>query len=82
MTDKAPELSVKDYVLFGLFFFLPNFAKPNFTMAFGPMLVIVLLADFLKVRTKDAFLRVFRFGMCAVLTLFLLLWQVYYDCGD
>lgn len=75
MTENASELSVKDYVLFGLCLFLANYAKPNFTMAFGPMFVIVLLVDFLKRRTKEAFFQTFRFAICALPTLILLLWQ-------
>ena len=67
-------INMKYCVMFSLFLLLSNLSKPNFIIVFAPVMLFVLIYDFIKTRTKS-FRNAFIFGMCIVVTLFVLVIQ-------
>lgn len=64
----------KDAVAFIVLLTLVNYAKPNFIIAFAPMMLIYLIADFIKGRGKGT-VQMIKFGMCVIASLWVLLVQ-------
>lgn len=64
----------KDAIAFIILLTLVNYAKPNFIIAFAPMMLIYLIADFIKGRGKGT-VQMIKFGMCVIASLWVLLIQ-------
>ena len=60
--------------LFSLFLFLTNFSKPSFVIAFAPVMLLVLIKDFVKTKTKS-FKNAFVFGVCVLFACTILIFQ-------
>ena len=71
----------KDYTLFTICLIMVNLSKPNFILSFAPMMLLVLIFDFIKYRGKN-FLYVVRFGICVLISLSVVLVQTSKVYGD
>jgi hypothetical protein len=60
-------LNLKDCILFSIFLLLTNLSKPNFLLAFAPVMLWVLIYDFVASRGKT-FKNAFLFGLCVLIT--------------
>ena len=65
---------IKAYVVFTIFLSLTNFAKPNFFLGFAPMMLAVLIYDFIKSRGKQL-KNIIMFGCCVLLSMPVLFMQ-------
>lgn len=77
-------ISIKEAALFTLLLVLVNYAKPNFIIAFAPMMLIFLMNDFIRLRGKKT-IQMIKFGVCVLLSLWVLVFQyqiLYPDGGD
>lgn len=61
-------VSVKDAILFAGLLTVTNYAKPNFIIAFAPMMLIYLIIDFVRTRGKSC-LQNIKFGVCVLASL-------------
>ena len=68
------KISVGYYIVFLILLALTNFAKPNFSMAFAPIMLLVLLWDFCATKAKS-FLNALLFGVCVLISFFPILFQ-------
>lgn len=68
------KIGVKDCVLFTIFLILVNLSKPNFIIAFSPIMLIMLICDFIRSKGKT-FKNAFFFGCCVLISCFVLLYQ-------
>lgn len=83
-TNYLKKIEWKDAIAFIILLTLVNYAKPNFIIAFAPMMLIYLIADFIKGRGKGT-VQMIKFGMCVIASLWVLLVQmklVYPSDGD
>ncbi len=64
----------KDCLLFTVMLSLTNLSKPNMFLAFAPVMLIVLICDFIRTRTKS-FRNAFIFGCCVLVSISILLVQ-------
>ena len=62
------KISVKDAILFAGLLTVTNYAKPNFIIAFAPMMLIYLIIDFVKTRGKSCVQNI-KFGVCVLASL-------------
>ncbi len=62
------KVGIKEYFLFFVFLFFSNFAKPNFLLAFAPVMLIVLIYDFIKTKAKS-FFSALIFGICVLVSI-------------
>ena len=77
-------ISIKEAALFTLLLVLVNYAKPNFIIAFAPMMFIFLMKDFIRLKGKKT-IQIIKFGICVLLSLWILVFQyqiLYPDGGD
>ncbi len=82
--DYLSKISRKDLIIFTILIFLTNFAKPNFIIAFAPIMLMILIRDFIQTRGKS-FLPAFLFGLCVLAGCVILLFQssvLYSDSAD
>lgn len=68
------KINIKEFALFTICLFLVNFSKPNFIIAFAPMMLIFLIIDFIKTKTKG-FKQCFIFGTCVLISCIILIYQ-------
>ncbi len=68
------KVSALDLLSFTFFLFMTNFSKPNFVIAFAPVMLFVLIKDFFKTKTKS-FKNAFLFGMCVILGCSIMIYQ-------
>lgn len=77
-------ISVKEASLFTCLLIVANYAKPNFILAFAPMMLCFLIRDFIRQKGQKV-MQMIKFGMCVLLSLWILLFQyqvLYPDGGD
>lgn len=77
-------VSNKDLTVFTILLVLANASKPNFVLAFAPMMLVFLIIDFIKTKGKS-FVNAFKFGMCVLISLVVLIVQakiLYVDSTD
>ena len=72
--DYEKKIRLKDGILFTLFLILVNLSKPNFIIAFSPIMLAMLIIDFMKSKGKT-FKNAFFFGSCVLISCFILLYQ-------
>lgn len=65
---------VKKGILFCVALFFTNFSKPNFVIAFAPVMLVALIIDFVKTKTKS-FKNAFMFGVCVLIACTILIFQ-------
>lgn len=65
--DYLDKISIRDCILFTLFLTVTNFAKPNFIISFAPIMLIMLIHDFIKTRGRS-FKNAFIFGACVLIS--------------
>lgn len=71
------KISIKRIIFFTISLILVNFSKPNFIIGFAPIMLIVLIIDFIKEKGK-CFLKCFIFGMCVLISCIILLYETKY----
>ncbi len=64
--DYRKKIDLKQCAVFTLLLFLTNFSKPNFIIVFAPVMLAMLVYDFICSRGKT-FRNAFIFGMCVLL---------------
>lgn len=74
--DYLKEINYKKLIIFTMLLSFINFAKPNFIMAFAPMMLTGLIYDFIKTKTKS-FKNAFAFGVCVLISMIILIFQSY-----
>ena len=62
------DIKASEWVLFTVLLTLTNFAKPNFIIAFAPMMLMFLIYDFIKSSGKSTKQAV-MFGLCVLISL-------------
>ncbi len=72
--DYTIELRIRDCLLFTLFMVLTNYSKPNFIIGFAPIVLIVLIYDFITSKGKT-FKNAFLFGICILISSLILIYQ-------
>lgn len=68
------DLPIRQAALFTLLLTLANYAKPNFIIAFAPMMLLFLIRDFIRLRGKGV-VPMIKFGSCVLLSLWVLRYQ-------
>ena len=68
------KLDWKDCLLFSVFLLLTNLSKPNFLLSFAPVMLLVLIKDFVATKGRS-FKNAFLFGLCVLVTASVLLLQ-------
>lgn len=68
------KISYKKCIVFTLVLFITNYAKPSFVLAFSPVMLYVLIRDFIKTKTSS-FKNAFIFGVCVLISCSILLFQ-------
>lgn len=68
------EIKVKDWLLFTLFLTLSNWSKPSFLIAFAPIMLVYLIIDFIRRRTKGT-VQMIKFGTAVLCSLPICFWQ-------
>ena len=72
--DYQEKIKLRDCALFTLFLILVNCSKPNFIIAFSPIMLLMLIYDFVRSRGKT-FKNAFLFGLCVLISCAVLLYQ-------
>ena len=67
-------ISLKEMIVFTVLLVLVNYAKPNFIIAFAPMMLIYLIVDFIRTRGRSCIPNV-KFGVCVLASLPILVVQ-------
>ena len=78
------EVNFIDLLIFALLAFAVNFAKPSFMIAFAPVMLIILIKDFIFTKGKS-FKNAFFFGLCILFGCTIMLFQtqnLYPEGGD
>lgn len=68
------KLEIIDCLLFTVLLTITNYAKPNFIIVFAPIMLCVLVYDFVKTRGKS-FKNAFIFGCCVLISCVILFYQ-------
>ena len=66
--------SIKEYLIFAILLTLVNWAKPNFIIAFGPALLVIMIIDIIKSRGVG-FKKWVCFGVMVLISLIPLIYQ-------
>ena len=72
--DYLKKLNWKECLLFSFFLLLTNLSKPNFLLGFAPVMLVILIKDFIASRGRS-FRNAFLFGLCVLVTASVLLLQ-------
>lgn len=67
-------LEYKELIIFTILLTITNYSKPNFIIVFAPMMLITLIYDFIKTKTKS-FKNAFIFGCCILVGCLILIYQ-------
>lgn len=65
------KINIKDCILFTIVLLLTNFSKPSFILAFAPVMLAVLIKDFILTKTKS-FKNALVFGCCVLISCLIL----------
>lgn len=68
------KIDIKKCLLFTVTLFLTNYGKPSFILAFAPVMLYILIRDFIKTKTSS-FKNAFIFGICVLISCSILLFQ-------
>ncbi len=72
--DYLKKIEWKKLLLFFVFLFLTNMSKPNFVLCFSPIMLLVLIYDFIITKGKS-FKNAFLFGVVVLIACIILLFQ-------
>ena len=72
--DYLKKIEWKKLLLFFVFLFLTNMSKPNFVLCFAPIMLVVLIYDFISSKGKS-FKNAFCFGFVVLIACIILLFQ-------
>lgn len=78
------DIKISDLIIFALLTFTLNFAKPSFMIAFAPVMLVILIKDFIATKGKS-FKNAFFFGLCILFSCTIMLFQtsnLYPEGGD
>ncbi len=64
----------KEGAAFCLALLFTNYSKPNFVIAFAPIMLAMLIKDFIRTKTKS-FKNAFMFGVCVLLACTIMIYQ-------
>lgn len=67
-------LDIKECFLFTILLLITNYAKPNFIIIFAPIMLIKLIIDFIKTRTRS-FKNALILGFCVLISCSILIYQ-------
>ncbi len=68
------EIRYRDLAVFAFLCFLTNFSKPNFMIAFAPVMLLILIRDFIMTKGKS-FRNAFLFGLCVLFGCTIMIFQ-------
>ena len=72
--DYLKKIRYGDLGIFAVLCFLTNFSKPNFMIGFAPIMLLILIKDFIMMKGKN-FRNAFLFGLCVLLGCTIMIFQ-------